>query len=91
VNPHSGEADILVAEVSGSGVLEWHTFFGSVMTDAAQAVRLDADRNVNVAGFGNTTWGQPVNPHAGGSNPDAAVARIQTRTYYVYLPLASRN
>ena len=89
VHPYSGGYDILVAKLSGTGVLRWHTFLGSGIGDEGLAVSLDADWNITVAGESHATWGEPVNPYGDECCCDAAVARMETRIYSVYLPLAS--
>jgi len=45
---------------------------GSSNTDTGSAIAVDGSGNVYVAGTSNSTWGSPVNAHAGGNDAFAA-------------------
>jgi hypothetical protein len=73
VNDHAGgDYDAFVAKLDSNGSLQWHTFLGSSSYDYCSAIALDASGNVYVAGHSETTWGLPVNAHAGGDETFAA-------------------
>ena len=63
---YTGGGDALLAMLNGSGAMQWHTFIGSSVTDCAYGIVKDGSGNAFVAGYSNTTWGSPVNAHAGG-------------------------
>lgn len=71
----SGNKDVFVAKLNASGILQWHTFLGSTNLDSAGAIFVDANGNVYAAGSSLVTWGNPVNPHAGGLG-DAFAAKL---------------
>ncbi|MGB3863694.1 MAG: SBBP repeat-containing protein, partial [Candidatus Aminicenantaceae bacterium] len=55
-------------------VLGWHTYLGDKRDDFSEAIAVDERGNVYLAGWSDTTWGSPINPHAG--NQDAFVAKL---------------
>jgi hypothetical protein len=57
-------------------VLSWNTFMGGGGWEEGQAIAVDSNGNVYVAGQSPTTWGSPVNPYAGGI--DAFVAKLNS-------------
>jgi len=75
VRPYTGGTDAFSARLNGNGVLQWNTFLGGAGgSDAGLGLALDTARNVYVTGMGDTTWGSPVRPYAGGY--DAFVAKL---------------
>ncbi|MEE4241402.1 MAG: SBBP repeat-containing protein [Desulfopila sp.] len=72
-----GAGDAFVAELNGSGELQWNTFLGSSATDdSGRAIAVDSDDNVYVTGLSRSTWGaDPVNAHEG-TQEDAFVAKL---------------
>ncbi|MCG8427639.1 MAG: IPTL-CTERM sorting domain-containing protein [Chromatiales bacterium] len=72
LNAYAGNYDIAVLKLSSNGVLQWHTFHGSVNEDKAYAVVVDAAGNLSVAGHSHSSWDNPadssgpLNAHAGG-------------------------
>lgn len=49
--------------------LVWNTFMGATGTDHfAWGIELDINGNLYVAGYSDSTWGSPVNPHSGSGN-----------------------
>ena len=70
---HSGGKDLVVLKLNGSGVYQWHTFFGSAGNDEGQGLAVDSSGNVFVTGTGNATWSgekskAPLHPYSGGSD-----------------------
>ncbi len=80
VNPHAGGgADAFVAKLNSSGTMQWHTFMGSsniYVSEKGNAIAVDGNGNVTVAGTSGDTWGTPVNPYSGGN--DAFVAQLDS-------------
>ena len=58
-------------------VLSWHTYMGEKRDDSGEAIAVDERGNVYMAGWSETTWGSPVNPHAGGQ--DVFVAKLDSK------------
>jgi hypothetical protein len=54
--------------------LSWNTFLGGSGGEEGYSAALDRIGNVYVAGYGEGTWGSPVNPHSG--DFDAFVAKL---------------
>ena len=74
-NPHTMYADSFAAKLDSSGALIWNTFMGSTGFDQGYAIAVDGSGNVYVAGWGDTTWGTPVNPYQG--SVDVFLAKIR--------------
>ncbi|MDO9264806.1 MAG: SBBP repeat-containing protein [Desulfosalsimonadaceae bacterium] len=67
LNAHSGADDLYIAALTPDGQPAWHTYYSGTDYDDARSIVLDPDRNsLLVTGYGNSTWGTPVNGHAGG-------------------------
>ena len=57
-------------------VLSWHTNMGSSGQDIAEAIAVDGNGNIYVAGHTDSTWGTPIEPYAGGR--DAFLAKLNS-------------
>jgi hypothetical protein len=94
VNPHAGDWDAFVAQLSSSGALQWNTFLGGDDTDYGFGLASD-EANIYVVGesyveYGD--WGTPVRPGSG--SYDAFVVRLGVEPpeyHYALLPLIQRN
>ena len=73
VNVHEGKEDVFTAKLNSSGMLQWNTFMGSSMKDNGGRIVVDNSGDIFVAGYSDTTWGAPVNPHAGYIDVFAAI------------------
>jgi hypothetical protein len=71
-NAHAGNRDVFAAKLDSNGSLQWNTFIGSSSIDGGEAIVVDGNENVYVAGESYATWGTPVNLHAGGYDAYAA-------------------
>jgi hypothetical protein len=79
IDPHAGGLyvyDVFVAQLNSSGVRQWNTFLGSSGDDYCNGITLDASGNVYVTGDSDTSWGAPINAHAGGD--DSFVAKLNS-------------
>lgn len=76
VNPHQGGIDAYVAKLDAGGNLIWNTFLGSSGDDWGYGLTLDADGHLYTAGYGQGSWGTPINEHTGGI--DTFVARLNS-------------
>ena len=65
--------DAFEAKLDSSGNLVSNTFLGD--DGVGDAIALDSNRNVYVAGGGGATWGSPVRAYSGGG--DAFVAKLR--------------
>lgn len=74
LNPLAGGMDAFVGVLNASGVLQWNTFLGGTGHDYGQGIALDSDGNIYVAGYSDSPWGSPLNPHHGGF--DGFVAKL---------------
>ena len=57
--------DAFVAKLSAAGGLEWNTFLGGTGVDEGYGIAVYPGGIVYVTGWGNTTWGSPVQAFAG--------------------------
>ncbi len=73
VRPYS-DADAFAVKLSPVGDLSWNTFLGGAGVDGGNAIALDGDGNVYMAGFSLATWGSPVRPHT--TDADAFAATL---------------
>ncbi len=55
--------------------LSWNTFLGAYYADYCYSIATDQDGYIYVAGYSNSTWGQPVRAFGGG-NCDGFVAKL---------------
>jgi hypothetical protein len=69
VDPHSGDYDAFTLKLDNSGIHQWNTFMGSSGYDTGNSLAVDTNGNVCVVGQSDSSWGTPVNAHAG--NMDA--------------------
>jgi hypothetical protein len=75
INAYSGGLEAFVAKLNSSGVLQWLTFMGSANLDVGTSIAIDNTGNIYIAGYSETTWGTPLNGHAGGML-DAFVTKL---------------
>jgi len=69
--------DAFVAKLDSSGALQWNTFLGGSGTDYGNAIAVDSDGNVYVAGSSDATWqGDSAPVRAYTSGYDAFVAKL---------------
>jgi hypothetical protein len=76
LNAHAGGYDAFIAKLDTNGTLQWNTFMGSTSYEYGNAVFVDGDGNVYVAGSAEDSWGVPVNSHSG--LIDAFVAKLNS-------------
>jgi hypothetical protein len=74
VRPFSVGPDAFVAKINASGALQWNTFMGGSIRDFGQSIAVDGSGNIYVAGYGESSWGTPLNSFSGGR--DVFVARL---------------
>ena len=77
VNPYAYLNDAFVAWLDSNGALVWNTFLGGkTSNDQGTRIAIDRKGQVTVTGYGDGTWGAPVDPYAGGK--DAFAARLDS-------------
>ncbi len=60
LNAFVGSADIFVLKLGSSGQYQWHTFYGSAVSEGGYSIAIDGSRNIYVTGYGNATWNGPT-------------------------------
>jgi hypothetical protein len=79
VRAYSAGADAFVARLAGaSGALVWSTFLGGRENDQANAIAVDGNGNLLVAGASGGAWGSPVRGYTEGG--DAFVVKLSAAT-----------
>jgi len=96
INNHAGNSreDVFAVKLNISGVRQWHTFLGSSQQDYGGGLVVDRKGNIYVAGQSASTWGNPVNAHAGGGNYDAFAAKLKnngTRLWHTFMGSSSAD
>ncbi len=75
----SGTPDIVILNLSSGGAYQWHTFYGAGYGDEGQGIAVDSSGNVDVTGWSDSMWGDPLNPFVGGFS-DIFVLQLQLST-----------
>jgi len=76
VNAYAGDWEVFVAKFNSNGELQWHTFLGSVDKDEGYGIAVDSTGNVYIVGRSESTWGSPLNNHAG--SDDVFIAKLNS-------------
>ena len=77
VRAHAGGGDAFAARLDGDGNLDWNTFLGSAHDEDEDGRSIAVDgTGIYVTGRSHASWGDPVRPHAGGS--DTFVAKLES-------------
>ena len=84
---HSGEADIVVLKLNGSGQRQWHTFYGSDANDFGTSVAVDAAGTTYVTGWSAWSWAgdggaSPTHPFSGAGQADIVVLKLDSSGAY---------
>lgn len=76
--PYAGYADVFIAYLTYSGILQFNGFLGtSLGGDYAKGIAVDGGGNVYIAADSDNTWGSPLDPFAGSPGVrDIAVAKL---------------
>ncbi len=73
---YSGGFDTTAAKLNGTtGALTWNTFMGGAGYEVAQSIALDGSGNLYLSGYGDSTWGSPIQAYGGGVY-DASVIKL---------------
>jgi hypothetical protein len=79
VNAHSvgDNYDIVVLRLNSAGTRMWNTFHGVTDEDDwGYGIAVDSNGSVFVTGSGQANWGNPLNPHSFGINPDIVFLKL---------------
>ena len=79
-----GVRDGFVAELGGSGNLQWNAFLGGTGDDIGYGIAVDTGGNIYMTGFSTATWGSPVRAFSG--SWDAFVAKISYWDLWTWTP-----
>ena len=60
IRPHTAWDDAFVAKLDASGGLLWNTFIGGAGNDGCEAIALDTNGAIYIAGGSSQTWGLPL-------------------------------
>ena len=74
IAPFKGSNDAFIAKLNTNGILQWHTFMGSLSADTGRGITVSENGNIYITGSSNSTWGYPYNPFT--SNPDSFIAKL---------------
>ena len=65
VNAKSHSHDTFVAKLDSNGMLQWHTFLGSIRNDYGSNIIVDNNGDLYILGASDSSWGAPINPFTG--------------------------
>ena len=65
VRPKDNVIDVFAAKLDASGNIQWNTFVGGYGFDYNPDIALDADGNMFLTGYSDSTWGTPIINHHG--------------------------
>ncbi|MCA9119060.1 MAG: DUF4347 domain-containing protein, partial [Planctomycetales bacterium] len=86
VRSYGGSFDIMAAKLDSSGSLTWNTFMGGSGYEVAEGMTLDSGGNLYIVGYGDTTWGSPVQAFSGSTNAVAVkVSNAGALTWNTFL------
>lgn len=74
VDPYNGGAEVFVSKLDANGNNLWNTFLGCSSNDEGEGIAINNNGEIFVTGLSASTWGSPVNPHAG--DYDIMVAKL---------------
>ena len=87
LHPYNGGwYNLFVLKLDSSGVLQWHTFYGSSNSndlDYGNSIALDHSGNIYVAGKSDSTWGSPLHPHSAG-DPNVFILKLDNNGTYLW-------
>lgn len=63
-----GSHDTLAVKLDSSGIRKQHAFIGGAGDDYGYSIAVDGSGDVYVCGISVSTWGSPINAHAGGTD-----------------------
>jgi hypothetical protein len=66
---------IVVARFTSGGSLSWSTYLGGATDDVGYSITLDSNGRLNIAGYSNCSWGDPINPYE--DDWDIVVAQLK--------------
>jgi len=67
---------LISAAFAATPGVSWNTFWGGIGADGAGGIAVDGSGNAYVLGYSQSTWGAPLNAHAGGY--DATIVKIDS-------------
>ncbi|MFZ2054567.1 MAG: FG-GAP-like repeat-containing protein [Candidatus Aminicenantales bacterium] len=70
--------NVFVVKLNSSGTVQWYTFIGADGGELGTGIGVDASGHVYVSGWGDRTWGTPVNDHTGDGSQDGFVAKLDS-------------
>jgi hypothetical protein len=85
LHPYSGSDDIVVMKLTSAGSYQWHTFYGGISGDRANALAVDGSDNVYMAGYSTAAWQgegntNPLHPYSG--SDDIVVMKLTSTGSY---------
>jgi parallel beta-helix repeat protein len=87
LNAYTGNRDIFVLKLDGSGAYQWHTFYGSSGSNYSYGIATHGSGNVYVTGESSATWNgpaqqSPLNPYTG--DHDIFVLKLNSSGAYQF-------
>jgi hypothetical protein len=83
----SGYSDLVVLKLDGSGVYQWHTFYGSIYSESGSRIAVDGRGDATIIGGGQATWqgdggASPLHSHSRFPNDDLVVLKLDNSGGY---------
>ncbi len=73
-------ASLLISATLSAQTVDWNTYHGGTGSDPGTSVVVDSSGNIYLGGYSDTSWGTPINAHAGGN--DMCVVKLDSSGVY---------
>ncbi|MDM8531401.1 cellulose biosynthesis cyclic di-GMP-binding regulatory protein BcsB [Anaerolineales bacterium HSG25] len=79
VTAHTADNDAVVLQISNDGKLVWHSFMGGTGFESGDAIGLDTNNNIYIAGTSSESWGDTILNDHNGDSRDAFIAKLNNQ------------
>ncbi len=86
LHSYSGAKDIAIIKLNSAGIYQWHTYYGGAWNDKATSLVTDADGNLYITGYSESSWNgdgdtAPLHPYSS-ARADMFVLKLNSAGVY---------